>query len=360
MAGLRLRKQTKTYNYSIGANWQKAELEGLIMNNGKDSMINKSFVNILPNARFQYSFSRYKNITLNYSTNTNQPSITQLQPVPDNTNPLYIRIGNPNLKQEFTQSLRLNASFVNPFKNRNLFAFFTLQNTQNKIVNFDKINALGVDSVMPVNVNGVYNMNGNLSFSFPIRFLKGTVDVSSTISKYHGKQFSNTAENDINTITVGPEVKLDMNPTDKLSLSFSAGFNYSKTDYSLAQARDAKFFIQEYNAEVAWQLPKGFFLSSDFNYRINNQYAANFNTKVPLWHIGLSKQMLHFNRGELKLSVKDILNENIGVSRNANQNYIEDSRVNNLRRFFLLSFTYNLTKTGLSNNTNNGGMRIMR
>ncbi|HUS02301.1 MAG TPA: hypothetical protein VMY77_11270, partial [Chitinophagaceae bacterium] len=83
------------------------------------------------------------------------------------------------------------------------------------------------------------------------------------------------------------------------------------------------------------------------------------NTKVPLWHASISKQMLHFNRGELKFSARDILNENIGINRSANQNYIEDSRINTLPRFFLLSFTYNLTKTGLTNSSG-GGMRMMR
>ncbi|MDB5199402.1 MAG: hypothetical protein JWO92_1365 [Chitinophagaceae bacterium] len=357
-AGLRIRKQTKTYNYTIGANWQQAELEGVIRNL-KDSVIGKSFINILPNARFQYYFSRYKYLTLNYSTNTNQPSITQLQPVPDNTNPLYIELGNPDLKQEFTQSVRFNASFVNPFKNRNMFAFFTLQQTQNKIVNYDKINSLGIDSVMPVNVNGVYNMNGNVSFSFPVHFLKGTMDISSMVNTYHGKQFTNTQENIINTFTVGPRLRLDMSPTDKLNLSVSADFNYSKTKYSIANARNAKYFTQEYGIDADWQLPKGFLLATEFNYTNNNQYTTGFNTKVPLWHASISKQMLHFNRGELKLSARDILNRNIGINRSANQNYIEDSRVNTLRRFFLLSFTYNLSKTGLTN-SNNGGMRMMR
>ena len=357
--GLRLRKQTKTYNYAIGATWQQAALNGKI-SNLKDSVIGKNFTNILPNARFQYYFSRFKNILLNYSTNTNQPSITQLQPVPDNTNPLYIKLGNPDLKQEFMQSVRLNASFVNPYKNRNFFAFFTFQQTQNKIVNFDKINSLGVDSVLPVNVNGVYNLNGNVSYDFPVHFLKGSFDISSSINKYHGKQFANAPgniaeENTINTITIGPQVRLDMSPSDKLNLSLIADLSYSKTKYSIPSARNAKYFTQEYGVDLDWQMPKVFLLATDFNYRINNQYATGFNTKVPLWNASISKQMLHFNRGELKLSAKDILNENIGINRSANQNYIEDSRVNSLRRFFLLSFTYNLTKIGLNDGGNGGG-----
>ena len=84
---------------------------------------------------------------------------------------------------------------------------------------------------------------------------------------------------------------------------------------------------------------------------------SGFSSKVPLWNAAISKQMLHFSRGELKLSVHDILNKNVRINHNANQNYVEDSRVNSLRRFFLLSFTYSLSKTGLDKS--GPGMKIM-
>jgi len=357
-AGLHLRKQTKKYNYAVGANWQRAELEGNVKSGGKDSVIRKSFSNILPNGRFQYNFSRYKNISVNYSAGTNQPTVVQLQPLPDNTNPLYVRLGNPDLKQELNHNIRLNGSFINPFKNRNLFVYFNYTLTQNKIVNYDKINLLGIDSVIPVNVNGVHNMNGRVSYGFPVHFLKGSLGISSTLDQYHGRQFLNSESNTINTTTVSPEVRLDMNPWEQLTLSLSAQYNYSKTKYSVYSARNAKYFIQEYDVDLGWRLPKGFFLATDFDYRINNQYSTGFNTKVPLWNASISKQMLHFNRGELKFSARDMLNRNIGINRNASQNYIEDTRTSSLRRFFLLTFTYNITKTGLYNAGNSGRVMV--
>jgi len=363
-AGFRIRKQTKKYNYAAGVSWQRAELEGTITNGNKDSLISKDFNNLLPTARFQYYFSRFKNMTINYGAFTNQPSISQLQPVPDNSNQLYVKLGNPGLKQEFTHALRMNAAFVNPYKNRNFFIFLTLQETQNKIVNYDKINNLGIDSVMPVNVNGVYNANGNVSWGFPVRFLKGSVNISSNISYYKGKQLNSNGTNavetnNIHTVTLGPDVRLDMSPTEKLDLSLGAGLNYSRSKYSLQSTRNSKYFTQDYSAEISWQLPKGFFFATDFDYRINSQHVTGFNAKVPLWNASISKQMLHYNRGELKFSVNDLLDQNIGINRSTNQNYIEDSRVNSLRRFFLVSFTYSLTKTGLSSGNKGGGLRIM-
>jgi len=357
-AGFRIRKQTKKYNYSVGFSWQHAELEGGAIHAAKDSLVSKGYNNILPTARLQYYFSRFKNISINYSTSTNQPTIAQLQPIPDNSNPLYVKQGNPGLNQEFTHSIRFNAQFVNPFKNRNFFAFITLQETQNKIVNNDRINTQGIDSVMPVNVNGVYNMNGTMSYGFPVRFLKGTVEFSSNFTWYKGKQFVNNDANNITSTSVGPEMRLDMNATKKLSLTLSAGLSFYNTKYSLQSARSSRYTNQEYGVEASWELPKGFFVASDFNYRINGQQVAGYNARVPLWNASISKQVLHFNRGEIKLSANDLLNQNIGISRNANQNYIEDNSVKNLRRFFLLGFTYSLSKTGL-NKAGMGGGRMM-
>ena len=361
-AGFRFRKQTKNYNYAAGVYWQQSGLQGRTYESGKDSTISKTFVNLLPTARFQYYFSRFKNILLNYSTSTNQPSVTQLQPVADNSNPLYVKLGNPNLKQEFIHTLRVNTSFVNPYKNRNLFVFINAQQTENKITNFDKINSLGVDSVRPVNVNGVYNINGNISLGFPVHFLKGSLDISSNLLYSKDKQLTTDATNKIeankiNTVTVGPTVRLSTSPSKKIDFYLSAGINYSESKYSIQPNANSKYFNQEYSSEFDWQLPRGFFFASDFTYSINNQHAAGFNAKVPLWNASLSKQVLHFNRGEIKFSVNDILDRNVGISRSTNQNYIEDSRVNNLRRFFLLSFTYSLSKTGMTEN--NGGGKIM-
>lgn len=359
-AGMRIRKQTKKYNFAFGANWQHSELKGGSQFINKDSLLSVSYDNILPTARFQYYFNRFKNIQLNYSTYTNQPSITQLQPVPDNTNPLYVKEGNPSLNQEFTHNLRVNAQFVNPFKNRNFFAYIGFQETQNKIVNNDRIGAQGIDSVMPVNVNGVYYLTGSLSYGFPVRFLKGNLEISSNFMHSKGKQFVNYNANTIRSFSAGPQVRLDMSATKNISLSVSAGMDVYNTHYSLQSARNASsnFTNQDYSLQVDWQMPKGFYFSSDFEYKVNGQQAAGYNTNISLWNASISKQILHFNRGEIKLSANDLLNQNVSINRSTNQNYIEDNSVKGLRRFFMLGFTYNLSKTGLSKG-NMGGMKVI-
>ncbi len=358
-AGIRLRKQTKKYNYAAGLSWQNSELEGKIIAINKDSVIGKSFTNLLPNARFQYYFTRFKHLQVTYSTFTNQPSASQLQPVPDNSDPLNISEGNPNLKQEYTHMLQTSLFLVNPYKNRNMFAFFTLQQTQNKIVNNDRIDTMGIKTTKPVNTNGVYTVTGNINRSFPVRFLKANLSIGSDRSYYKGKQFINTAENKIDALSLGPDLRLDINPTDDLQVTFTSNLNYNNTKYSLQPSFNTKYFSYQYGADIDWRLPAKFFLSTDFSYTINSQRASGYNTRVPLWNAGISRQVLKSNRGEIKFRVNDLLNKNIAVNRSTNQNYIEDSRVLILRRFFLLSFTYSLTKTGLSKDGPGGGMKII-
>jgi len=149
-----------------------------------------------------------------------------------------------------------------------------------------------------------------------------------------------------------------MSPIEKVDLSLAAGINYNKTTYSLQPAFNNSYFSQVYDAEFNWQLPKGIYISTDFSYTVNNQRAEGFNTHVPLWGASASKLFLKFNRGEMKLRVNDILNRNVGIYRSTNQNYIEDSKVNTLRRYAILTFTYSLTKTGLGG-ARGGDLRII-
>ena len=298
-AGIRMRKQGRKYNYSVGLTLQEAELEGKIISGVKDSLISKDFQNLLPTASFKYNFSRFKNLTLNYTTTTNQPSMSQLQPVPDISNPLYIRQGNPDLKQEYNHTIRGNLHWFSPYKNRNLFVYFMGTRIENKIVNYDSVDLnTGIRTTRPVNVDAVYMANGNINYSMPLRFLKGSVEIGSGINYTTGKQYINKAENNIQTTSIRPSIRLDLNPHDKINLGLGTNYSITKTQYSLPSVEDNHYLSQEYNASIDWQLPKGFFLATEFTYTINTQRAAGFNTNVPIWNASFSKQFLKYNRWE--------------------------------------------------------------
>jgi hypothetical protein len=282
-----------------------------------------------------------------------------LQPVPDNSNPLYIRLDNPDLKQELTHTVSGNLYLMSPFRNKNFMMYFSAQSTQNKIVNYDVIDSVGIRTTRPVNVNGVYSMMGDVNYSLPVRFLKGMFEVGNRVSYNHGKQFINTFENTIKAFSAGPEISISASYKEKFNISFEASLSINKTNYSLQSALNTKYLQQRYGADLDWEMPKRFFFATDFSYTINTQRAAGFNAKIPIWNASFSKLFMKYNRGEIKISAFDLLNKNIGINRTSNLNYIEDSRVNTLQRFFMLSFTYSLTKSGLSTGGDHGGGRVI-
>jgi hypothetical protein len=342
-AGFRMRTQRKKYNYAAGVTWQNAMLEGTI-NGFKDSVISKSFYNLLPNARAQYNFTRFKSLQLDYRASTAQPTVTQLQPVPDNTNPLNIKVGNPNLKQEYTHRINAHYNGVNPFRGKNFFLFSNFSFTDNRIVNYDVIDTFGRKITTPVNVNGVYNLNNEISLGWPLRFMKATLNFNTGLGYSKTVQFINTERNNINNTRIDPGIEIFRNFNNKLDLSVSGGFTRNKAKYSLQSSLNNTYFTQDYGIDIGWQLPRNFYLATDFKYSITSKRSEGFNQNIPLWNASVSKLFLKYNRGEMKIRVYDLLDENLSIVRYTNSNYIEDQANKVLRRYFLLSFTYSLNK----------------
>jgi len=193
-----------------------------------------------------------------------------------------------------------------------------------------------------------------------LKFIKSNLNFNTGFNYNKNKQFINTLRNDIKNTSIDPLLELTRSFKDKFDLSLNAGLTYSKAKYSLQSSLNNNYLTQEYGIDIGWQMPKNFFLSSDFRYTITSQRSAGFNASVPLWNTGISKLFLKYNRGEVKLSVYDLLNENKGIVRNTSQNYIEDQSNKILRRFFLLSFTYSLNKMSANAGNERGGHIMIR
>jgi hypothetical protein len=341
---LNFRSNMKKLTMTVGASMQFAKLESV--NKTNNNVVSQSFTDLLPNAMLQYRIASSKSLTLNYNTSTTQPSTSQLQPVADVSDPLYTYTGNPNLKRSYAQSISLNYFATNVYTQRNFFAFLSANITNNAIVNSDVLQPNGSRISMPINANGQYFLFGSINAGFPIKKIKSRIDIGLGSNLTNTISFLNGKKNEIRNSSIGPSLTYSFNKDNLMDVQASARLNISRAQYSLQSQLNSNYLQQTYGLDMNNYLPLGLILNNTFNYTINSGRADGFNTSVPFWNASLAKSFLKNKRAEVKLSVFDLLNKNVGISRNANQNYIEDTRYNVLQRYFLLSFTLSLNKSG--------------
>ena len=376
------------YNFQIGTSVQTSQIDnrsirGIYQTNGKDSMIytKQNFTNLFPTANFTYNFSKKTNLIIHYRGRTNQPSVTQLQDVPDLTNLLRISVGNPNLKQEFGHNVDISFKTINTFTYKYLNVTINGSQTSNRIVNStdslttqtlktlglpDSLLRPGVQLIRPINLNGAFNLSSNITVGIPFKKLKGSsVNFTNSVNYNHSLSMLYKQLNVTDNITISQSAGVNLD-IKKFNIGLRAKVSYSQARYSIAAGNNnTNYYTQSYSTDMTYYITKSFIISTDFDYLLYTGQSAGFNRSIPLWNANLAKQFFKKKNGELKFSVNDILNQNQSITRTQGENYYYDSRTIVLQRYFLLTFTYNLNKFGGKrppggNNNNNGEKRGQR
>jgi hypothetical protein len=142
-------------------------------------------------------------------------------------------------------------------------------------------------------------------------------------------------------------------------MNFSGAPTYNIAHYSIASdsASNINYFSLLLTTEATWFTKSGWILTSSFNYTYYGGRAAGYNTSVPLLNAGIAKQFLKNKRGELRLTVYDLLNQNVSISRTVSSNYVQDVQTKVLTRYALLTFTYNLRSFNQGNQQGKRGLR---
>ncbi|WP_080239292.1 outer membrane beta-barrel family protein [Spirosoma rigui] len=330
------------YNYALGFDAQQASLES--DNITRDTSFTRTFTNLLPNALFTYNFGKSRTLRVQYRTRINAPSVSQLQPVPDNTNPLNIRLGNPNLQPEYSHNISLNFNRFQPTTYRSLFALLNLSRTDNKIVNATSFDRSGAQITQPINTNGYYTANGSLVLGQPIKLgeQKANLNLTTNLTYNRGTSFVNQQANLANNWLVGQGVSISSNFTEKLDLNLAGNINYQSARYSLQPQQNTSFLNQTVTLDAFYQLPGKFTLSTNVYYNHYGGSAGSFNQSFTLWNAMLTKQLFKQKQGEIRFQAFDLLNQNQSIVRNVTDTYTEEVQSRVLNRYFMVSFVYNL------------------
>jgi hypothetical protein len=343
--GLNFRTNQKKYNFSTGFSLQKALLVG--ENISAKTKLNQDFKDILPTATYQYNFSQTKNLNINYRTSTNQPSLTQLQPVLDQSNINRQTIGNPDLKRSYVHNLNMRFFSSKIISGRNFFANLNASTTNNTIVNYDSVLPTRVILSKPVNVNGAYRVNGSVNYGFGLKKIYSRINFGVNGGISNNISYVNALLNTIVTKSLGPSLSYNFQLDEVIDINFSTRYSYSNTNNAINAGLNTNFLTKVFSAEMNNYLPKNFLLNQSFTYTINSGRAAGFNTSIPIWNASFSKFFMKNKKAELRVSAFDLLNKNAGISRNVSQNQIVDQQYNVINQYFLVSFIYSLQKSGL-------------
>lgn len=332
------------YDYTVGLSLQQNTLYNEWLTS--DSTLTQRTLNFYPLFNFHYNFSKTSRLRIEYRGNTRPPSISELQPVPDNSNSLRIRLGNPDLKTAFTNNIRASFNTFNKENYRNLQASLSFTTVSNQIVSSSYYDEQRRQYIQPVNVNGTYDLNGNLSFSLPVKKINLKIDPATSMHYAHDVGYVNQEKNLSRNLSLGQLLRLTYDIGDLLDLNLNGRINYNKVTYSLLPDRNEEFFNYGLSVDFEFRLPAAFLLGSDLRYTANSGLAQGYNRTTTIWNGYVGKQFFKKKQGTLKFQAFDLLNQRLDIRRSIGATYVQDSESSGLGQYFMLSFTYNFNRFG--------------
>ncbi len=342
--GATFRYNAKKFNFSAGTGIgiTSFRLNDILQNTNRTIQ----FTNFLPTASVNFTPKTQRKISLTYTGSTRNPSLVQIQPFVDNTDPLNINIGNPNLKQEFNHRFQLSVSDFKVLKSRNIYVSGNFNLTNNAISSSSTVDSSGRRINQAVNVDGNYSGNIFMFYSFEIvpTWIGGfssTPGVNRYINFINGKKNINDNRN----INFGVYFGRWSNKNVNFYVNADFSRNYSRS--SISPNNITRYWSYTPYINFTAKLPAKLYFEANSNITIYEKTSVfTGNADVYLVNASLKKTFSKNDNWELKFSVNDLLNQNKGINRNISSNFIAQTTQQTIQRYFLLSLAYNFNKNG--------------
>lgn len=361
-AGLNFRINRSKYNLVVGSSVQQTLLAGDLESLG--TTVSKTYENILPVVRFNYDFSDTRHLEFEYETSVQEPTIQQLQPVVDNSDPLNLYIGNPNLRPAYEHRWQVNANIFNPASFVNFFSFVEATYTRNAITEAQSYTEKQERISMPVNVTDNMRITGNATFGFPIEKISSRFSLTGNATHQVSANVIEGTVSDITQTAMSGRTRYDYHYKEIFNLGMSAEISRQVTSYAFDEQADQEYVNNTFTADMNLDFLKNYQLSSSFEYLVFKSFGNEYDQAIPFLNASISRFFLKAKSGELRFSVNNILDQESIVSQSADINYFQRQRTNSLGRYFMLSFVYALNKqlNPMGGRPRGGGgmIRIMR
>jgi len=358
--GISYRGMLKKVVYTLGMDYNPSYIRSLtyIQNGstiGVDSTITyfpglQTF-NYAPNAYFMYNMGKGKSLRFDYRGRSEAPSVSQLDPSRNETNPTNIRIGNPNLLPRFTHWTRLRYNTNQREKQESFQLNIEGNYILNDIVNFTSYDGTtGVKTTSPINQSGSWNANGMIMYNRPIskyfqinNYTQAGMKNNIGFSSLGGS--TSSVKNVATTVSINQELGLSYK-WEWLYFLTKATYQMNTTNYSVENMLPKNNTSLGGFISAQITLPTSWNITSGLNYRNLTGFSAEYNKSELLWNIEISKSILKYKAGTITLLVNDILQQQLSVTQLVASNYVEDQQFNTLKSFVMLAFSYRFNTMG--------------
>lgn len=317
-------------------------------NNINNETINQNLSNFLPKGAFIYNPSNNKRFSIRYTTSTEQPKISSIQPIRDNSNPNRVVTGNASLKPSYKHTFNMHFNNWQSLSGRYIYTGSSFNITNNDFANsttYDPI-IIGKTISKTENVNG--NMDGYLYGGFGIPLFKKVVEISPNINANYRKNsnFINGLMNTTQTRTISGSLNVSFTK-DSIRFSVNADLEYSSPKSTISSVSSQPYTTKSFSADIVWTLPWKMKILMDGKYTMNEQRTTGYNINYFIWNAEINRSFLKTENLILSVIGNDILNQNISARRSVYENVITDNKTQIISRYFLVKLTmkFNNNKT---------------
>lgn len=346
-----LRYHAGKLNAMLGIDVQWASLAGDLVYPRPDELRHEYF-SVLPSFTLRYSLDRTNSFQFRYRSKSASPSVTDLQDVIDNSNPLFLSAGNPDLDQQLSHTANLryvktsNAghtfiAMIGATLQQDYVGDSTFVAKEDSVLSSTVTLNKGSQFTRPVNLDGYYSLQSMLTYGFPVDFIRSNVNISLSANYANVPTVFDGVESRTRELNLIPKIIIGSNISKHLdfTVSYSAGVN--KLFSSLETASESDYVIHTASAKLGWTVFWGLTLRSTFNYVGYSGLEAETEDYF-LWNVSLGKKFLKSNAAEVKLEAFDVLKQNRAFTHRTGSNYYDYVSSNVLQPYAMISFTYTI------------------
>jgi hypothetical protein len=329
------------HQFDFGIKYQNSIQEGNYVSENKQ--LKKNYIHWLPSVNYSFKISMNSTFKVNYKSDIKSPSILQLMPIVDNSNPQYIVLGNTELEPEKNNTLRMNFSKWNSFDGTHTWLSLQGTITENTIVNSQVIDELYRTTTMPINTGLSKRASFYTNHSRPLKFISSKISFNLDGGYNQKNTLINGLTNDYQRYNYS--IGADIHNYKNKYVTGKIGVNYGTTisKYSINTESDNTYNNIKYFANLKWKITNNIKISNSIKYKTySNKYSENSDNEI-LWDASL-KFFLKEKRYTIKLSANDLLNQTLGYQQYSGDNFVQYTRTNRIGRYFMVSLTYSLSK----------------